>query len=148
MDFKRKWEGNQINFIKKVFQTGLEIVLRVVAIVVPAVWVVFLFFGIYTIALINGTTGIDMPKTFWGILMLSIIGSFIFLTISTVFNILGQNKNNIKMILMAGIFYIFTAVSSLFFENKPFLFICVIAALLCFTKFTKMKKQSSVSVIN
>ena len=79
-------------FFKGAFRTSFEIIHRIVVIVVPMIWLVFLGVGIFSIALINGTVGIDMPTSFWAIVITSVIGSFVFLAISTILTILGQKK--------------------------------------------------------
>jgi len=131
-----------INFVKKQFQTSVELILRIAVIATPAIWLIFLVIGIYSIVLINSISEIIMPTSFWSIVIVSITGSFIFLAISTILGIFGQNKKG--MIMLAGFFYCFTAISSFFLENRPFIIICGITAVLCFIRFAKMQKQVSI----
>jgi len=69
----------------------------------------------------------EKEKTDWNMFFSFIIGSFI-LAIPTLLTVIGERKNRRKMILAAGIVYIYTGVG-------------IPSAVLCFIAFAKMKKK-------
>jgi hypothetical protein len=123
--------------------------LLIAAVITPAVWVI-LWFGLIIFSnvqhrvlleKIEKERGIefreefenmwkenDLDKTNDGVILPFVIG-LAFIAIPTILTVIGERKNKRKLILAAGIVYIFTGVG-------------IPSAVLCFIANAKMKKQN------
>ena len=96
--------------------------LLIAIIVAPVIWGALGFLSL--IGYIRGNKVVD-----WGKEILAFVLVLLYIAIPTLLIVIGQRKDNRKMILVAGIVY------------SLFVIICTPSAVLCFIAYAKMKKQ-------